>query len=195
MKLEDIKAELKGYFIHRKDRTRELALKQNEDFKLITKEIEYPTLTGKVTLTPMKYFLMQINQQLLDPTIVVTDLTEVLELIDFNVFEDYDKRESEIKKHKAILDKIQNSKSIFGRKKDFKLIYTESKGIISKGERRYYVIKNAEAVPIDSALLDDTTNAVEVSNIDVVKNALKDDFENLYFEKYKEQCRKWDSLN
>ena len=131
----------------------------------------------------------------MNPAIVVTELTDVLELIDFNIFNQYDKRELEIKKHKAILEKIRSSKSIFGRKKDFKLIYVELKDIIAKGERHYYVIKDNDAVAIDSALLDDVGNAVEVENIDDVRKALKDDFVNLYSEKYKQECRKWGSLN
>lgn len=195
MQIEDIKAELKGYFIHREDRIRTLAFKQGNDFKLLTDNVTYKTITEQVEVTPMQYLLIQINNQLLNPAIVVTELTDVIELIDFNIFNQYDKRELEIKKHKAILEKIRSSKSIFGRKKDFKLIYVELKDIIAKGERHYYVIKDDDAVAIDSALLDDVGNAVEVENIDDVRKALKDDFVNLYSEKYNEECRKWESLN
>lgn len=196
MKLEDIKTELKGYFIHRQDHIRTLAVKQDKDFKLITDNIPYQTIDNtKYELTPTRYLLMQINNQLLDPTARIEDLSDILEVIDFNIFDDYDTREIEIDRHKRILDKIQNSKSIFGRKKDFKLIYTESKGIIGNGERKYYVIKSGDVVPIDSALLDSTDNAIEVTDIEDVKQALADDFINLYSEKYNAECRKWDSLN
>ena len=195
MQIEDIKAELKGYFIHKQDRHRNLAFKKGNGFELITEPVTYNTITDKMELPPMRYLLIQINNQLLNPAMVITDLTEVLELIDFNIFNQYDQRELEINKYKSILNKIHSGKSIFGRKKDFKLIYVESKGIIAKGERNYYVIKDNDAVAINSALLDDVSNAVEVDNIDDVRKALTDDFVNLYSEKYKEECRKWESLN
>jgi len=193
MKLTEIKNELKGYFIHRQDRIRTLGFKQGNDFKLITDNIHYSTLTDTFELTPMRYLLMQINQQLLDPTAYVTEITDVLEMINFNIFEDYDKRESEIKKHKEILAKIRNSKSIFGRKKDFKLIYTETNNTFEQG-RKYYVIKDNDVVPIESALLDNVDNAVEVSSIDIVRKALNDNFLNEYAEKYNKECEKWESI-
>ena len=61
----------------------------------------------------------------------------------------------------------------------------------------YYVIKDNDVVPIDSALLEDDyiKNAVEVKNLDSLKKALKDDLINQYTEKYKEEIRKWQSLN
>lgn len=192
MKLEEIKTELKGYFIHRQDHKRELAFKDNNNIELITEEIVYG-ISDKIVLPPMRYLLMQINNQLLDPTVYVTDLTEVLPIIDFDVFNNYDNRENEIRKHKQLLDKIQNSKSIFGKKKGFKLIYVDINNKF-ENERKYYVIKDNEVVNIDSALLDNVDNAIEVSNIDVVRNALSDNFENFYAEQYKEECKKWAAI-
>ena len=192
MNLEEIKHELKGYFLYRINHSRQLALKTGNDFNVITGEIEYRTLTDNFKLTPIRYLIMQVNNQLLDPLAYVTDLSEVLPVIDFEVFINYDNRNNEIEKHKQLLETIKESKSIFGKKKDFKLIYIKSK---REKSADYYVIKEKKVVPIDSNLIDTTENAVEVTNIRDVENALKDDFVNGYTEKYKEECMKWDSLN
>lgn len=197
MKLEDIKQELKGYFIYKNNIDYKLAIKQNNDIKLITEDIIYKTLTNEFKITPIRYLIMQINNQLLDPLIHITDLSDVLEVIDFQIFELYDSRNAEIEKHKKLLDQIKESKSIFGRKKDFKLIYVKHHNFLDNHKEQigYYVIKDGGVVPIDSALLDNTDNAVEVTNLQDIKKALKDDLNNEYFENYNAECRKWESLN
>ena len=140
---------------------------------------------------------MQINNQLLDPLTYVNDLSEVLPVLDFEVFTDYDNRNQDIEKHKQLLDTIKESKSIFGRKKDFKLIYIKKHNFLDSNQEQigYYVIKENKALPINAGLLDNIEDAVEVENLADLQNALTDDLENQYTEKYKEQCRIWDSLN
>lgn len=196
MKLEEIKHELKGYFLYKNRREHTLAKRDNEDFKLLTNDIEYRTINETFMITPKYYLLMQIQNQLLDPTVVVNDLSEVLPVIDFHIFELYDKRNQEIEKYKTILEQIKDSKSIFGRKKDFKLIAIKSSSIIDKNTKiDYYIIKDNQAVPIESALIENTDNAIEISNLHDLKNALRDNLVNQHYEKYNEQCKLWDSLN
>ena len=197
MKIEDIKHELKGYFIYKNNNEYTLGLKEDKDFKLITDEIEYRTLTDKYLITPIRYLIMQINNQLLDPLTYVNDLSEVLPVIDFSIFTAYDNRNKEIEKHKQLLNTIKESKSIFGRKKDFKLIYIKKHNFLDNNKEQigYYVIKDNKAVPIDAELLENKSDAVEVTNLSDLQNALTDDLENGYLEKYKEECSKWDSLN
>ena len=197
MKLNDIKAELKGYFIHKNRTYYDLAIKDGENFKLITDNIQYSTLSEQFEITPIRYLIMQINNQLLDPQVHITDLADVLPVIDFEVFELYDNRNKEIDRHKELLESIKGSKSIFGKKKDFKLIYITTHNYLDhhREQKGYYVIKDKEVVPIDSALLDNVDNAVQVADLQELKKALKDDFMNLHFEKYNEECSKWDSLN
>lgn len=196
MKLEEIKQELKGYFIYRYGRGQTLALRDNDNFKLFTNEIEYQTIKEKYRLSPMYYLVIQINNQLLDPTIHIKELSEVLPIIDFKVFDDYDSRNLEIENHKQLLNQIKESKSIFGRKKDFKLIYVKKpkSNIYSDTPIDYYVIKDNEVVPIDKSLIDDVKNAIGVISLDEVKKALKEDFTNRYDNKYKRELDKWNSL-
>ena len=197
MKLDDIKKELKGYFIYKNRTEYKLGFKEDNDFRLITDNITYKTFTDKFEVSPIRYLLMQINNNILDPLTYVTDLSDVLEVIDFEIFQLYDNRNREIEMHQELLNQIQGSKSIFGRKKDFKLIYIKSHNFLDNNAEQigYYVIKDGDVVPIDSALLDNTNNAVEVNNLQDVKRALKDDLKNQYIEIYREQCSKWDSLN
>ena len=199
MKLDEIKQELKGYFIYRNKQDYELAFRQGNDFKILDKNIDYLSFKDRFTLTPIRYLLMQVNNQLLDPLHYVDDLSEVIPVIDFNIFYEYDNREQEINNHKEIINQIVESRSIFNRKKDFKLVYVKSHNHLLQDKEQvgYYIIKNKEVVPIDSALLDDDyiSNAVEVDNIDSLKKALKDDLINQYTEKMKEEQSKWYSLN
>lgn len=197
MKLEEIKSELKGYFIYKNGTDYELGLKKGKDFELITDNINILTFTDRFEVTPIRYLLMQINNNILDPSVYVTDLSEVLPIIDFQLFRLYDKRNEEIDRHKALLKKIQESKSIFGKKNDYKLISVTSHNFLdsNKDQKGYYVIKDSEAVPIDSTLLDDVSKAVEINHLQDLRKALKDDLNNQYSEIYKEQCRLWDSLN
>ena len=196
MKLDEIKAELKGYFIYKNNREYELGVKTDNDFRLLTENIQYLSFKDRLELTPIRYLLIQINNNLIDPTTYISDLSYVLPVIDFQVFQDYDNRNAEIEKHRELLNQIQDSKSIFGKKK-FKLVYVKSHNFLDNSREQvgYYVIKDGEVVHIDSALLDNTDNAVEVKNLDTLKNALKDDLINQYDENYKEECMKWDSLN
>ena len=197
MKIDDIKKELHGYFIYRNRREYYLGFKDGADYELVTNNVKYSTLTDVVEITPMAYLLRQINNQLLDPKTYVTDLTTVIPVIDFEVFTDYDNRNNEIDKHKQLLEHIKGSKSIFGKKKDFKLIYVKEHNFLDHTNEQvgYYVIKDNAVVPIDAALIDNVDNAVEVENLQDIKKALQDDLVNQYSENYKEQCRKWDSLN
>ena len=197
MQLDDIKKELQGYFIYKNKAEYILALRNGNGFELMTERVKYSTITDVYEITPIRYLLMQINNQLIDPKLYVTDITTVIPLIDFEVFTDYDNRNNEITRYKELLEHIQESKSIFGRKKDFKLIYVKSHNFLDNEREQigYYVIKENNVVPIDAALIDNTNNAVQVENLQDVKKALQDDLENQYDENYKEQCRKWDSLN
>ena len=199
MKLDEIKQELKGYFIYRNKQDYELAFRQGNDFKILDKNIDYLSFKDKFTLTPIRYLLMQVNHQLLDPLHYVNDLSDVIPVIDFNIFYEYDNREQEINNHKEIINQIIESKSIFNRKKDFKLVYVKSHNHLLQDREKvgYYIVKDNDVVPIDSALLDEDyiSNAVEVKNLDSLKKALKDDLINQYTEKYKEEQSKWYSLN
>ena len=199
MKLDEIKQELKGYFIYRNKQDYELGLRQGNDFRLITDNIDYLSFKDKFSLTPIRYLLMQVNHQLLDPLHYVNDLSDIIPVIDFNIFNEYDNRNAEIEEHKELLNQIVESRSIFNRKKDFKLVYVKSHNHLLQDKEQvgYYVIKDNDVVPIDSALLEDDyiSNAVEVKNLDSLKKALKDDLINQYFESYKEEIRKWESLN
>ena len=198
MKLNEIKQELKGYFIYRNNADYELAIRQGNDIKLITDNISVLSFKDRFELTPIRYLLMQINNQLLDPLTYINELSEVLPVIDFRTFQLYDDREIEIARHKELLNQISESKSIFGRKKDFKLVYVESHNHLypDKEQKGYYVIKNNDVIPIETALLDDYNldAAIEVKHLDDLKKALKDDLTNQYKEIYEQACREWDSL-
>ena len=197
MKIDEIKEELKGYFIYRNRTEYELGVKEGSGYRLITDNVKYNSFTNNYELTPIRYLLMQINHQLLNPESHITELSTVIPIVDFEVFTNYDNRNAEIERNKQLLEHIKGSKSIFGKKKDFKLIYVENHNFldIEREQIGYYVIKDNEVVPIDSALLDNVDNAVKIDNLQDVKKALKDDLNNQYSEIYKEECRKWDSLN
>ena len=197
MKIDEIKKELGSYFIYRNRTEYKLGCKNGADYELITENVIYQSFTDKHELTPIRYLLMQINNQLLEPKTYVTDLSDVIPVIDFEVFTNYDNRNNEIDKHKQLLEHIKGSKSIFGKKKDFKLIYVKEHNFLDHTNEQvgYYVIKDNAVVPIDAALIDNVDNAVEVENLQDIKKALQDDLVNQYSENYKEQCRKWDSLN
>ena len=118
MKLDEIKQDLKGYFIYRNKQEYELGYRQGNDFKILDKNIDYLSFKDRFSLTPIRYLLMQVNHQLLDPLTYVNDLSEVIPVIDFNIFNEYNNRNKEINNHIELLNQISESKSIFSRKKD-----------------------------------------------------------------------------
>ena len=198
MKLNEIQEELKGYFIFKNGTEHELAKRTDEDIQLLTDNITILDGKEKIAVTPLRYLLMQVNQQLLDPTTYVKDLREVIPIIDFKIFEDYDQRNIEIERHKALLEEITGSKSIFNRKKNYKLVYIKSHNhlVLDKEQVGYYIVKDNNVVPVSSELLEeaDMETAVQIHSVDTLRNALKDDMENQYTEIYNEELRKWESL-
>lgn len=197
MKLSEIREQLRkdGFFIYRKGTLYVLGQRTGDDYKLFTDNIPYLSLKERLELSPVRYLLLQCQQQLLDPTETITDLSSVIPKIDFGVFEDYDARNNEIERHKALIDKITKSKSIFGRKK-FKLVKVEKHNHMLQDDEQinYYVIKDNEVVPIDETLLDNPEDAVKVRYISDLRKALKDDFVNQYQEFYDKEVAKWVSL-
>lgn len=198
MNLNEIKEELKGYFIYKNGRDYELAIKEGADFQLITNNINYLGFKETFTLSPIRYLLLQCNNQLLDPCNYINDLSEVVPVIDFQVFHDYDNRAKQIDIYKKLLNQITGSKSIFNRKKDFKLIYVKSHNHLLQEDDQvgYYVIKENEVIPINEGLLDKDyiSNAVEVKEIDLIRKALKDDLKNEYEPAYLREVKKYQDI-
>ena len=84
MKLNEIKKDLKGYFIYKNKQDYELGLKEGDNFKLITDNVNYLSFKERFTLTPIRYLLIQVNNNLLDPLTYVDDLADVIPVIDFD---------------------------------------------------------------------------------------------------------------
>lgn len=103
--------------------------------------------------------------------------------IDFSIIRKYNKRELEIKSHKALLKDIQDNGS--------DLIVTFNR----VGERTYYKIKDDEAIEIHPSLVDSNLNdALQVEFISDVRKSLKDDFKNKYESDYLTAKELWDKV-
>ena len=181
------------YFLFRRNRETKVA-KRNGD-SLVFMDRTMNVLGKQVSF--LDYYQLKLDLEAFPEQ--APRLKDALPLIDMDVFEAYDKRESEIEARKEALDEIKESKTIFGRKKSNKLIYVENHNYLSnspKTEKGYYLLKNKELIPIEEKALEksEMDSAVRVTYKDVLEKALKDDFKNQFEEAYNEQIAIWESV-
>ena len=190
MKIDTIRTALNGYFINRVSHN---GLKVTDTLcKKIDNE-NYETLenvrTPNGTITAYEHLLNQVNNHLLDPTLAVCKLDEILPLINGNVFESYSMRERHIEKHLELLDMVQD---VYNEYETDKFVVTWKK----PKKTLYGIVDDDKLIEIDGALLSDKLkeNAVFLKNIQPLKNALADDLINEFEKAYNEEVAKYQNI-
>ena len=186
-----------GYCIILEKHKRKLVKKTADNGYMVYGDV---TTNKGTTDNALEHFVKQLYNNLVNPSMQFTDIVECIQIINLDIFHQYDKRQMEIQEHKTIIDDLDNSKfKLFGKSNN--LVYGQ-KYMINNNTGKYdyftayFNIIDNELVYIDERQLSDKDKkkAIKFSNLENVQNALKDDLANEHSEKYNEECRKWDLI-
>lgn len=179
MKMSEIRKQLKGFFVETETVNQQVVEKLCFKDKDNTYHIVEPVDIGDGrTMSALDNCLEQVNNQILDPTLRITDLKIVLPFINADVFKKHKQRQKQIdKKNELCLDVFAANEYDDNR-------YVIKKKVPARRHFDYFIINEEtnEVVRIDASLLteEQRENAVLVSNIKAVKSAIKDDLLNEY---------------
>ena len=190
MNIEEIKHELQGYFIntifHNGEKVSENLCKKidGNDYEVLR-----PVNTPNGLLSAYDLLLTQVNNQLLDPSVSICYLSEILPTVNGSVFEIYKMREKTIEKHIELCQSVETEENE----------YSDGKFIVKKKQPKgfiYFIVDGDKLTEIPGDLLDDTQkeNAVRISYPKVLLKALKDDLNNEFESAYLEEVEKYQSI-
>ena len=189
MKLEDIKSQLNGYFINRISHNGEkvsenLCKKNGNDYEVLR-----PVNTPNGLLSAYDLLLTQVNNMILDPSVSICYLSEILPTVNGSVFEIYKMREKTIEKHIELCQSVETEENE----------YSEGKYIVKKKQPKgfsYFLVDGDKLTEIPGEILDDTQKekAVRISYPKVLLKALQDDLTNEFESAYLEEVEKFQSI-
>ncbi len=190
MKLNNIKKELKGYFLNRfiytgDNVTEDLCKKIDDTHYEVLGNVDTPN----GVIRAYTNCLNQINNQLLDPGLYVCSLSEVLPVINGNIFQDYYRRAKQIEKHNSWLECVKTDKNKHNNGNH--LVKWKDKKFL-----KYAFVYDKELVEINEILLSDNdkANAVIIKYPKLLRKALKDDLNNEYESAYLKEVKKYKNI-
>ena len=190
MNIEDIKSQLTGYFINRISHNGE-KVSENLCKKIDGNDYEVlrPVNTPNGLLSAYDLLLTQVNNQLLDPSVSICYLSEILPVINGNIFETYKQREKTIEKHISWCDCVESEENE----------YSDGKFIVKKKQPKgfiYFIVDGDKLTEIPGDLLDDNQkeNAVRISYPKLLRKALSDDLNNEFEPSYLAEVSKYKSI-
>lgn len=190
MKLDTIKKYLNGYFINRITHNGE---KVSESLCKKIDNKSFETLgnvkTPNGTISSYNNLLNQINNQILDPSVSICSLDEVLPVIDGTIFENYEMREKKIQKYINWCQCVETEENELSKGR-YLVKWKKPKKII------YAIVMDDTLTPVPANLIDDTfkEKAVSIRFPKLLERALKDDLNNQYAEAYAEEVEKYQSI-
>ena len=191
MKIETIQKHLKGYFINQvtigKDHTTQrLCLKlPNNDY-----EVCGLVQTREGNITAYENCLRQVNYHLLEPQRAIVSLSEILPVIQGDVFEQYKMRQKRINTFKRWLQCVKTESNKYDTDR---YIVTWKK----RKDYKYGLIQGKELIEIDGAILSNEhkANAVKIDYPKLLKKALQDPLTNQFQSAYDEEVKKYNNIN
>ena len=186
MDIKEIKHELQGYFIntifHNGEKVSESLCKKIDGDYEVLRAVETPN----GLMSAYDLLLQQCNNQLLNPSVSICSLREILPVVNGSVFESYKMREKTIEKHIELCQSVETEENE----------YSDGKFIVKKKQPKgfkYWIVDNQKLTEIPGDLLDDNQkeNAVKISYPKVLLNALKDDLNNEFESAYLEEVEKY----
>lgn len=192
MKLEEIKHELQEqrYFINRISHNGE---KVSESLCKKIDGNDYEVLRAVNTpnglMSAYDLLLTQVNANILDPSVSICSLSEILEVIQGNVFEAYKQREKTIEKHIDWCNCVESEENE----------YSDGKFIVKKKQPKgfiYFLVDGDKLTEIPGEILDDTQKekAVRIKYPKLLKKAISDTLENEFSSAYLEEVEKFQSI-
>ena len=192
MKIEEIKNQLKGYFLNRTKNTF-----NGEEYsevlckKISNSECEYLSdiFTPNGTITAYNHLLNQVNQNILDPKLAVCKLDEILPVIDGDIFEDFKRREKIIEKHIDMCNSVETDENQLSENR-FLVYY------VKRGTKIYAIVLDDSLTEYPANLLDDEqlAKAIRVEYPKLLRAALRDDLINQYDKAYDKEVEKYHSI-
>lgn len=190
MKLNTIQNHLKGYFINRIEHNGE-KVSDNLCRKISNTEFEVldNVKTPSGLITANEHFLNQLNNQIVDPSVCICSLNEVLPVIHGQVFEFYKLRERKIEQHIKWCECVERDDNQFQPNKHV-VKWKKPRGFI------YAVVDGDKLTEIDGDLLDDQLKekAVLIKYPKLLARAIQDDLNNEFAEVYAEEVRKYKNI-
>ena len=190
MKIETIQKHLQGYFIntitHNDLKVSETLCKKidNKNYEIVPN-----VKTNYGTISAYSHLLNQCNNQLLDPTISIVSLSEILPTINGNLFEDYRIRQKKINKYKKWIEcvRTENNK------------YVNNTHLIKWKKARYviYGVVGKDTIEeINDILLSEKEkdSAIAVKYPKLLKSAVKDNLINQFESSYLQEVKKYEKI-
>lgn len=190
MKIDTIKSKLTGYFINRISHNGE---KVSENLCKKIDGNDYEVLRAVETpnglMSAYDLLLNQVNNQILDPSISICKLSEILPVINGNIFESYKQREKIIEKHISWCQCVETEENEYSDGK-YVVKVKKPKGFI------YFIVDGDKLTEIPGDLLEDNQkeNAVRIKYPKLLRKALSDDLNNEFESAYLEEVAKYKSL-
>ena len=187
MNLETIQDHLSGYFINRFEhdggKVSDVLCKKinNYDYEVLDN-----VRTPNGLMSAMDLLLAQVNNQILDPTVSICSLDEILPVIKSNVFETHKMRERKIQQH---IDLCQQYETEENELSDGRyLVYWKK-----RGTKIYGIILEESLTEYPANLLDDEqlAKAIRVEYPKLLRTALRDDLINQYDKAYDKEVEKY----
>ena len=190
MKTNTIQNHLKGYFINRIEHNGE-KVSDKLCKKINNKEFEVldNIKTPRGLLTANEHFLNQLNNQIVDPSVCICSLSEVLPVICGNVFELYRLRERKIEQHIKWANCVEREDNQFQPNKHV-VKWKKPKRVI------YAIVDGDKLTEIDGDLLSDQLKekAVPIKYPKLLRTALKDELLNEYEPAYLQEVKKYKNI-
>ena len=190
MKLDTIKDQLQGYFINQIQHNN---MKVNETLCKKISNTEYLVLDNVNTpnglVSAMDNLLYQINCQILNPTISIVSLNEILPTINGTVFEHYKMREKTIEKHISWCECVETEANKLSKDR-YVVKWKRPKGFA------YAIVYDDTLTEINDVLLEDQhkESAVRIKYPKLLLKALQDDLNNEFETLYSEEVKKYQSI-
>lgn len=190
MKIDTIKNHLKGYFINRIEHTDG---RVSETLCRKINNAEYETLEAVKTpsgnVTASVNLLNQINNQILNPSICICSLEEILPVINGRIFDLYEARERKIDKYIKWCSCVESDDNEF----------VNGKYIVKWKKPRGFgfgIVDGDKLTEIDGDIFDDQQrkSAVFIKYPKLLRTALKDDLINQYEDEYLHEVRRYHEI-
>lgn len=187
MNLENIKHQLDGYFINVMEHN---GLKVTETLCKKLSDTEHLPLDNVKTthglVSAYDNCLRQINAQIMNPSIYVCDLKEVLPVIRGDIFELWKMRERKIQQHIDLCQTVETEENELSKGRH--LVKWKQ-----KGKTVYGIVHEQSLTPVPEELLTEETKetAIKIKYPKMIRTALADDLNNQYEEAYAKEVRKF----